>query len=107
MDFLIYCSFKSSKQPFMSPGFIMPLQTLNDGLIGILNFSEIQPNEGRATNTGSLRCPLALGGLSQLCGGVEFVVERFYAHAQLFGGGGFVAVVAFKGFVNRLQFEVA
>src|SRR6187455_2556347 len=38
---------------------------------------------------------------------VEFVVERFQADAEFFGGFGFVAAVAIEGVVDGLHFQVA
>ena len=38
---------------------------------------------------------------------VEFVVERFQADAEFFGGLGFVAAVAFQRLVDGLHFQVA
>ena len=72
---------------------------------------------GRQTS-GELPGPLNSGGpsydgASLLAGllvdrvGVEFVVERFDADAQLLGGGGFVAVASVERGPDRFHFHLA
>ena len=48
-----------------------------------------------------------LGRSLQILNLVQFVVKRFKADAELFGGFWFVAAITFQTLINRLHFQIA